>query len=97
MAVSPEENTKKLEEAEKIKSTDASKAEEIYKGILTSSPGSNPVAVNNLEAALVGLGQLYRDQKRVDELTNLILQTRDALTSFAKAKVAKLGKYLIYI
>jgi hypothetical protein len=92
MAASPAENSKRLEEAEKLTKSDPAKAEEIYKSI-TQSPGSNVAAMNNLEVALVGLGELYRDQKRVDELANLILQTREALSSFAKAKVAKLGEY----
>jgi 26S proteasome regulatory subunit N6 len=91
MAASPAENAKKVEQAEKLATSDPAKAEEIYKNILTQSPGSNAVAINNLETALVGLGELYRDQKRTDELANLILQTRQALSSFAKAKVAKLG------
>src|SRR6201999_262305 len=84
MAASPAENAKRLEEAEKLTKSEPAKAEEIYKDILTQSPGSNATAINNLEVALVGLGELYRDQKRVDELANLILQTREALSSFAK-------------
>jgi len=91
MAASPQENAKRLDEAEKLTKSDASKAEEIYKSILTQSPGSNAVAISNLEVALLALGELYRDQKRVDELASLILQTREAISSFAKAKVAKLG------
>lgn len=95
MAVSPTENAQKLEEAEKLAKTDAPKAEAIYKSILTDSSGTNPTAINNLETALVKLGELYRDQKRTDELAELIIQTRDALSSFAKAKVAKLGMSLL--
>jgi 26S proteasome regulatory subunit N6 len=93
MAASPAENAKRLEEVPKLTKSDPAKAEEIYKSILTESPGSNAISISNLEVALVGLGELYRDQQRVDELANLILQTREALSSFAKAKVAKLGVY----
>ena len=92
MAASPAENSKRLEEAAKLSKSDPAKAEEIYKSI-TQSPESNATAMNNLEVALLGLGEIYSDQKRVDELANLILQTREALHSFAKAKVAKLGVY----
>src|ERR1700759_1698841 len=98
MAVKPsEEDTVKLDaknltEAQKlVKSGDSSKAEEIYKSIFEKPSGSSEAATKNLETALLGLGELYRDQKRTDELANLILQTRSALSSFAKAKTAKLG------
>lgn len=72
--------------------TDPAKAEEIYKDVLATNPGSNEAAIKNYESALVGLGELFRDQRRVDALAELVKQTRSVLSSFAKAKTAKLGK-----
>jgi 26S proteasome regulatory subunit N6 len=96
MAASPADNARKIAEAEKIKKSDPSKAEEIYKEILTQPPSTNEASIKNLETALVSLGELYRDQKRTEELANLILQTRSALSSFAKSKTAKLGTSIAY-
>jgi 26S proteasome regulatory subunit N6 len=82
-----------LEKAKSLSSSDPSKAESIFKEILARPLDKNPTeaATKNVETALLGLGELYRDQKRVDELAELILQTRQAMASFAKAKTAKLG------
>lgn len=94
MAVpSPQEETKRIAEAQKLAKTDAGKAESIYKDILSKQPGQSEAAIKNFETALVGLGELYRDQKRVDDLAVLIRQTRSALSSFAKAKTSKLGLF----
>jgi 26S proteasome regulatory subunit N6 len=83
---------KRVAEAQKLAKTDPSQAEQIYKEVLSSSPGTNDTAIKHYETALVSLGELYRDQKRVDALAELIRQTRSVLSSFAKAKTAKLGK-----
>lgn len=92
MAVpSPQEEAKRIAEAQKLAKTDAGKAEAIYKDILSKKPGQSEAAVKNFETALTSLGELYRDQKRVDDLADLIRQTRSALSSFAKAKTSKLG------
>jgi 26S proteasome regulatory subunit N6 len=91
MAVSAAQDARKLAEAEKLATSDPSGAEKIYQSILSNSTGTSEAAVKNLETALVGLGELYRDQKRAKELAELILQTRSALSAFAKAKTAKLG------
>ena len=92
MAVPPaKEDEQRIEEAQKLTKTDPSKAEAIYKEILTKNPGSTDAALKNFEKALVSLGELFRDQKRPDELADLIRQTRSALSSFAKSKTAKLG------
>lgn len=85
------EDAKRIAEAQKLAKTDASKAEAIYKDILTRHPGSTDAALKNFESALVGLGQICRDQKRADDLADLIRQTRSALSGFAKSKTAKLG------
>ncbi|KAF2664455.1 PCI-domain-containing protein [Microthyrium microscopicum] len=91
----PAENATKLQEANKVKKSDPSKAEKVYKEILTQPPGTNEAALKNLEVALVSLGELYAEQRRTDELSTLILQTRDALSALAKAKTAKLVRQLL--
>ena len=91
-----EDTGKRVAEAQKLAKTEPSKAEEIYKEVLSTNPGSNETAIKHYETALVGLGELFRDQKRVDALAELVRQTRSVLSSFAKAKTAKLGKpYLL--
>ena len=86
-----EDNSKRLEEAKKLSKEQPAKAEQIYKDILSKQPGSNDRAAREFEGALMGLGELYRDHKRTQDLANLIQQTRDVLTSFARAKTAKLS------
>jgi len=87
-----EDNAKRLEEAKKLSKDSPQKAETVYKTILSKSPGSNDRAVREFESALIGLGELYRDHARTQDLATLIQQTRDVLQSFARAKTAKLGK-----
>jgi 26S proteasome regulatory subunit N6 len=94
MAVPVSDESKRIAEAQKLAKSEPSKAEAIYKDILSKEPGQTDVAIRNFETALVSLGELYRDQKRVEELAELIRQTRSALSSFAKAKTSKLGKLL---
>jgi 26S proteasome regulatory subunit N6 len=86
-----EDNAKRIEEAKSLSKASPQKAEKIYQDILSKAPGSNEKAVREFEGALIGLGELYRDHKRTQDLANLIQQTRDVLTSFARAKTAKLG------
>lgn len=98
MAVpSAQEEAKRIAEAQKLVKSNPSKAESTYKAVLSKEPGTSDAAVKNFETALVGLGELYRDQKRTDELAELIRQTRSSLSSFAKAKTAKLGPYIPFI
>lgn len=85
------DNAKRIEEAQKLAKSDPAKAKAIYQEVLSKDPGSSDAAVKNFETALVGLGELYRDQKKVNELAELVRQTRSVLSSFAKAKTAKLG------
>ena len=87
-----DDTTQRLEEAKKSTKEQPEKAEKIYKDILSKPPGSNDRAVRSFEEALTGLGELYRDHQRTQDLANLIQQTRDVLTSFARAKTAKLGE-----
>jgi 26S proteasome regulatory subunit N6 len=88
------DTSKRIEEAQKLAKTEPTQAEQIYKEVLATDPGTNEIAIKNYEIALVGLGELYRDQKRVDALAELVKQARSVLSSFAKAKTAKLGKHL---
>jgi 26S proteasome regulatory subunit N6 len=88
------ETSKRIAEAQKLAKSDPTKAEQVYKEVLATEPGSNESAIKNYESALIGLGEVYRDQKRVDALAELVRQARSVLSSFAKAKTAKLGEWL---
>jgi 26S proteasome regulatory subunit N6 len=93
MAVpTPAEEAKRIAEAQKVAEEDPAEAERVYKDVLSRNPGQSDAAIKNFETALVSLGSLYRDQKKVQELADLVQQTRSALSSFAKAKTAKLGE-----
>ncbi|KAF2478243.1 PCI-domain-containing protein [Lindgomyces ingoldianus] len=89
------DSSKRIAEAQKLATTEPSKAEKLYKEVLSTNPGSNEAAIKNYETALVGLGELFRDQRRVDALAELVRQTRSVLSSFAKAKTAKLVRQLL--
>jgi len=91
MATTIAEDAKQIEEAQKHTKQEPAKAEATYKSILSKDPGSNEGAIKNYENALIGLGELYRDHKKVDDLAQLVQTTRSTLSSFAKAKTAKLG------
>ena len=91
MAPNPE-NSKRIEEAEKLRKTEPAEAEAIYKDILSHGPGSGEAALRQYETALMGLGELYRDNKKPNELAELVKTSRSTLSSFAKAKTAKLGR-----
>lgn len=85
---------KQLEEAKSISKTEPGKAESIYKDALSKGPGSGEAALRDYENALMGLGGIYRDQKRPNDLSELVTTSRSTLSSFAKAKTAKIGKYM---
>ncbi|KAL9040300.1 MAG: hypothetical protein Q9214_004544 [Letrouitia sp. 1 TL-2023] len=87
--------TKQLEEAQKISKTEPGKAESIYKDALSKGPGSGEAALRDYENALMGLGGLYRDQKRPNDLSELVTTSRSTLSSFAKAKTAKIVRQLL--
>ena len=87
----PSNAAQRTEEARAFAAKDPSKAESIYKEVLAQGPGTSESSSRDFENALMGLGELYRDQKRTQDLADLIQQTRDVLTSFARAKTAKLG------
>lgn len=85
------EDGKRIAEAKKVAKDKPQEAEAVYKDVLSRNPGTNEAAIRNFETSLVSLGELYRDQKKVQELADLVTQTRSALSTFAKAKTAKLG------
>ena len=87
--------TARIEEARKTAKNEPAKAEKLYKDVLSEGPGTTDASVKNYELAFTGLGALYRDQKKVNELVELIQGTRSVLSSFAKAKTAKLGSTML--
>ena len=91
MAPQPEDSPR-IKEAQKAAKDEPTKAEAIYKDILSKGPGSGEAALREYETALMGLGEIYRDGKRPNELAELVRTSRSTLSSFAKAKTAKLGK-----
>ncbi|KAJ9648956.1 26S proteasome regulatory subunit rpn6 [Coniosporium tulheliwenetii] len=95
MAPATADDAKRIQEAQRLAKDDPVKAEETYKDILSRDPGASDAAIKNFEIALVSLGELYRDHKRIDELAELIKTTRSALSSFAKAKTQKLVRQLL--
>ena len=84
-------NSKRIQEAQKLAKSDPSKAEAVYKDVLSRGPGSGESALREYETALMGLGEIYRDQGNANELAKLVTTSRSTLSSFAKAKTAKLG------
>lgn len=89
----PPSNAARIAEAKELSKNNPPKAEAVYKDVLSKAPGSNEQALRDYENALVGLGELYRDNKKVDELAELVKSSRSTLSSFAKAKTAKLGRH----
>lgn len=94
MAPRPEDS-KRIEEAKKVAKKDPSEAEATYKDILLQGPGAGEAGLRDYEAALLGLGELYRDNKKPDELSELVKTSRSTVSSFAKAKTAKLGELVV--
>ena len=94
MAPNPDK-TKRLEEAKKLTESRPEKAEDLYKEILLEGPGTGEAALRDYETALMGLGELYRDQKKPNELAELVRTSRSTLSSFAKAKTAKIGLLIL--
>jgi hypothetical protein len=87
----PPSNEDKIAEAKKLSKESPKKAESLYKEVLSTPPTASEASLRDFETALGGLGELYRDQKRPDDLADLVKQSRGALSSYAKAKTAKLG------
>ncbi|CAK1366690.1 putative 26S proteasome regulatory subunit rpn6 [Cercospora beticola] len=95
MAIDDTENAKRIIAARKLSATNPRQAEIVYKDILSRPPGQNDKALRDFENALTALGELLRDQQRTQDLVSLIEQTRNVLTSFARAKTAKLVRQLL--
>ncbi|KPI34793.1 putative 26S proteasome regulatory subunit rpn6 [Cyphellophora attinorum] len=91
----PPSNEDKIAEAKKLSKESPKKAESLYKEVLSTPPTANEASLRDFETALGGLGELYRDQKRPDDLADLVKQSRGALSSYAKAKTAKLVRQLL--
>ncbi|KAL8851238.1 MAG: hypothetical protein Q9221_003869 [Calogaya cf. arnoldii] len=91
----PPPDTKRIVEAQKLAKSNPSTAESIYKDVLSKGPGSGEAALKHYETALMGLGELYRDQKKSHELSELVTSSRSTLSSFAKAKTAKIVRQLL--
>ncbi|KAL9064475.1 MAG: hypothetical protein Q9161_008850 [Pseudevernia consocians] len=85
----------KIEEAKKVGKTDPLKAEAIYKEILSKKPGASEAGLREYESALMGLGESYRDTRKTDELAELVKSSTSSLSSFTKAKTAKLVRQLL--
>ncbi|KAL9595528.1 MAG: hypothetical protein Q9219_006385 [cf. Caloplaca sp. 3 TL-2023] len=91
----PPTDKKRIAEAQNLAKSDPPKAESIYKDILSKGPGSGEAALRDYETALMGLGELYRDGKKSNELSDLVTNSRSTLSSFAKAKTAKIVRQLL--
>lgn len=89
--MAPATDSYKIEEAKKLGKTDPLKAEAIYREILSKKPGASEAALREYESALMGLGESYRDTRKTDELAELVKSSTSSLSSFTKAKTAKLG------
>ena len=90
MAPAPTDSAK-IEEAKKLGKSDPLKAEAIYKEILAKKPGASEAALREYESALMGLGESYKDTRKTDDLAKLVRSSTSSLSSFTKAKTAKLG------
>ena len=98
MAVVPEADASpRIQEARKLSKNDPNKAEAIYREILSKKPGNTSAALQEYEAALIGLGESYRDTNKTNELAELVKSSTSSLSSFTKAKTAKLGTCPLYL
>lgn len=85
----------RIQEAKAAAKTNPAQAEAIYKEIISQGVGPTEAASRDYESALIALGELYRDQKRPHDLSELIKTIRSSFSSFAKAKSAKLGTQML--
>ncbi|CAG8463432.1 1366_t:CDS:10 [Funneliformis caledonium] len=84
-----------LKQAEELVKTYPVEAEQIYKKILAQNAGNNDNLARDQELALVKLGELYRDYRKPNDLSNLIRSSRTFMASIVRAKTAKIVKTLI--
>ncbi|EST05508.1 Proteasome component (PCI) domain protein [Kalmanozyma brasiliensis GHG001] len=81
---------------EAIKAGNPQEGERILKSILSNQSATPDDAVlKEQEAALLRLGELYRDTKNSDALAETVRSSRTFMSSIAKAKTAKLVRTLI--
>ncbi|KFH48672.1 26S proteasome regulatory subunit-like protein [Hapsidospora chrysogenum ATCC 11550] len=86
----------RVQAAQKLAKTDPRKAEAAFKEITSKAPRSgSDAATREYEAALISLGELYRDEKKTQELVDLIKESRTVFSSFAKSKSSKLVRQLL--
>ncbi|KAL6855191.1 26S proteasome regulatory subunit rpn6 [Amphichorda felina] len=89
-------DSERVQAAQKLVKTDPRKAEAAFKEITAKVPSAgSDAATREYEAALISLGQLYRDERKTQELVNLIKESRAVFSSFAKAKSSKLVRQLL--
>jgi 26S proteasome regulatory subunit N6 len=61
-------DSERVKEAQKLAKTDSKKAEALYREITSKAPSAgSDAATREYETALVGLGELYRDEKFVTQ------------------------------
>lgn len=58
-------DAKKLDQAHELTKAEPGRAEAIYKDVLSKDPENSDAGLRNYEIALMGLGELYRDQQYV--------------------------------
>lgn len=90
--VTPSQVSPRIQEVRDLAKQDPSKAASSYQKILSEGPGSTETSSRDYEHALIGLGEVYRDAKKPQDIAELIKTSRDTFSSFAKAKTAKLGE-----
>ncbi|THW79683.1 PCI-domain-containing protein [Aureobasidium pullulans] len=90
-----QDNAARIAEAKKQAKDQPQKAEQTFKSVLEQGPGKSDAAARDYENALMGLGELYRDQRRTNDLAELVQQIKGVLSSLAKAKTAKLVRQLL--
>lgn len=61
--MAPSDDSKRIEEAQRLSKSEPDKAEATFKEILSKEPGSSEAALKNYEAALMGLGELYKQRR----------------------------------
>ncbi|KAK4667303.1 26S proteasome regulatory subunit rpn6 [Podospora pseudopauciseta] len=89
-------DSERVREAQKLAPVNPQKAIDLYKEIISQPPSINSeAAIREYETALISLGELYRDQQNTHELVGLVTTSRTVLSSFAKAKTAKLVRQLL--
>ncbi|KAK0674613.1 hypothetical protein QBC41DRAFT_369551 [Cercophora samala] len=89
-------DSERVREAQKLAPVNRQKAIDLYKEIISQPPSINSeAAIREYETALISLGELYRDQQNTAELVGLVTTSRTVLSSFAKAKTAKLVRQLL--